>query len=213
MRIKSSDDYPLRRGSVIAFGALDERWELVDDSAPSVMAIPLQGGNPVLLDGDLLALPSGDDPRATIYRTSDGSWVLEQPNESVTPITNLQTFEVDGQGWRFCCVEDVRTTSLAANPMDMEVRHLQLSFFVSRERIVMTASWKSARPLHVVSSHRNPAVQITTARPQPGCRRQGLDRLPSAGEDPQVLPEQSEAGRKGPGAGSPAPRQQTHVQR
>lgn len=132
-RIKPSEDYPLRRGSTIAFGALDEKWELIDDSAPSVMAIPLHGGQPVLLDGDLLALPSGDDPRATIYRNSDGSWVLEQPNESLTPITNLQTFEVDGQAWRFCCVEDVRTTTLAANPLEMEVRHLQLSFFVSRD--------------------------------------------------------------------------------
>jgi hypothetical protein len=96
------------------------------------MAIPLNGGAPVFLDGDLLALPSGDDPRATIYRTSDGSWILEQPNDSVTPITNLQTFEVDGQPWRFCCVEDVRTTSLAQT-VELEVRHIQLSFFVSRD--------------------------------------------------------------------------------
>ena len=134
VRILHGLEHPMRAGSKIAFGKLaEEQWELVDASAPTVMAVPLDGGDPVLLDGELLALPSNDDPRATIYRNADGAWVLEQPDESTSPITNLQTFEVGGRSWRFSCSETVRNTSLATCPAVLEVRHLQLSFSVSRD--------------------------------------------------------------------------------
>jgi len=133
-RLKPGEECPLRIGSKMAFGKLvAEQWELVDDSAPRVMAVPLDGGHPVLLDGDLLALPSNDDPRVTIYRDAKGAWVLEQPSESILSIANLQTFEVDGRTWRFCCNEDIRTTSLAVAPAELEVRHLELAFSVSRD--------------------------------------------------------------------------------
>jgi hypothetical protein len=133
-RLKPGDEHPLRAGSKIAFGkALDEQWELADAAPPTVMAVPLDGGDPALLEGDLLALPSNDDPRATIYRSVEGTWVLEQPDDSTSPITHLQTFDVAGRVWRFSCSETIRTTSLAASPADLEVRHLQLSFAVSRD--------------------------------------------------------------------------------
>jgi hypothetical protein len=133
-RLRPGEEYPIRTGSKIAFGKLlEEQWELVDESSPRVMAVPVDGGDPVLLDGDLLALPSIDDPRVTIYRNGEGVWVLEQPDESITPITNLQVFEVAGRSWRFCCTENICTTSLAVAVADLEVRHLQLSFSVSRD--------------------------------------------------------------------------------
>jgi pSer/pThr/pTyr-binding forkhead associated (FHA) protein len=133
-RLKPGEECALRVGSRMAFGRIvTEPWELVDDSAPRVMAVPVAGGDPVFLDGDLLALPSNEDPRVTIYRDVKGAWVLEQPDESILPVTNLQTFEVDGHRWRFCCAADTRTTALAAALTEIEVRHLELSFAVSRD--------------------------------------------------------------------------------
>ncbi|MGD0674462.1 MAG: FHA domain-containing protein [Polyangiaceae bacterium] len=142
-RVKPAEDHPIRRGAVIAFGTPEERWEIVDDSAPCAMAVPLDGGEPVLQDGDLLALPSADDPRATIYRAPDGSWILEQPNESPLPVANLQTFELEGRSWRFCCVENVPKTSIADPFFEVEVWQVHLTFYVSRDeefvRLAMTA--------------------------------------------------------------------------
>jgi hypothetical protein len=133
-RLKPAEVYSVHLGAKMAFGKFAaEQWELVDESAPRIMATPIDGGDPVLLDGELLALPSNDDPRLTIYRNAEGTWVLEQPDESISPITNLQIFEVDGRPWRFCCTENIRTTSLAVAPAELEVRHLQLSFSVSRD--------------------------------------------------------------------------------
>lgn len=132
-RLKPGDDYAVRRGARIAFGKASEGlWELADVSPPPAMAVPLDGGEPVQLEGDLIALPSADDPRVTIYRDQEGVWVLEQA-ESSSPLANLQTFEVAGRGWRFCYAEDFRTTSLAPAPGDLEMRRLELAFCVSRD--------------------------------------------------------------------------------
>src|SRR5579883_1384883 len=45
VRLGSGDELPLRAGSKVAFGKLAaEQWELIDASPPSVMAVPLDGG-------------------------------------------------------------------------------------------------------------------------------------------------------------------------
>jgi hypothetical protein len=131
-RLRPGVEYVSRRGSIVAFGRSEQRWELIDDCPPEVMAVPLDGGDPVRVDGDLLALPSSEDPQVTIYRALDGTWTLEQP-EASNSITHLQTFEVNGKPWRLCCPENVCKTSLADQFMELEVRHLQLQFSVSRD--------------------------------------------------------------------------------
>jgi hypothetical protein len=134
VRLRPGEEHALQTGSQLAFGkASDEKWELTDASPPMVMAIPVKGGDPVVLDGDMIALPSADEPLATIYRAAEGGWVLEQADDSTTRITNLQTFEVAGRLWRFSCSESMRTTSVATTPLDVEIRHVHLSFAVSRD--------------------------------------------------------------------------------
>jgi FHA domain len=131
-RIKPAQEYPLRLGSRISFGKSDNEWEMVDVSMPRVMVVPLDAGEPIMMESDMLALPSSEDPRVTIYR-ADTLWVLEQPNEVISPIANLQTFEVAGRVWRFCYVDMVAKTSMAHGAVDVEVRHLQLVFSVSSD--------------------------------------------------------------------------------
>ncbi|MDP9150821.1 MAG: FHA domain-containing protein, partial [Myxococcota bacterium] len=77
-RMKTGDETLLSKGTRIAFGDVADEWELVDDSAPPVMAVPLDDGEPILMEGDLLALPSPEDPHATIYRRGQAGWCLEQ---------------------------------------------------------------------------------------------------------------------------------------
>jgi hypothetical protein len=141
-RIKAGEDHAVPPGSIIAFGKSEQQWELVDESAPDVMAFPLDGADPVLMEGELLALPSSEDPRITIYRGADG-WVLERPDESITPIAHSQTVEVDGRTWKFCCPDNISKTSLVALSPELEVRHLLLSFSVSRdeEHVQLQAAW------------------------------------------------------------------------
>jgi hypothetical protein len=133
--LKAGEEVILRRGSRIAFGRPGPEWELVDDAAPRAMIVPVDGGAPLLLEGDLLALPSNDDPRATLYR-ADGAWFLERPDDSVAPVANQQTFDVGGRVWRFCCAEDetmYNTTMREPAPIGTDVRQVALAFLVSSD--------------------------------------------------------------------------------
>jgi hypothetical protein len=115
VRITPGADYELNGGASIAFGKVFEQaWNLIDDRAPESMVVPVGGGDAVLIEGDLLALPSAEDPQVTIYRRLDGSWTLER-NDQINPITSMQTFDVGGQTYRFCASEGLGTTALATS--------------------------------------------------------------------------------------------------
>ena len=132
-RLRAGEERTIAVGSTLSFGRPEETWEVLDVSAPQVMAVPVDGGVPVVLEGDLLALPSADNPEATIFRSAEGTWTLEHLNDSTTPIANLQTFEVAGRIWRFCCDENIGTTLQPDTAAWLAVRHLQLTFAVSRD--------------------------------------------------------------------------------
>ena len=122
----------MRGGSRIAFGKLvEQEWQLADETPPAIMAVPLSGGDPVIMESELLALPGNDDPRVTIYRGNGGRWVLEGANAQVAPLENQQTFEAGGHVWRFCCTEDVGTTWMASADDHVDFRRVRLVFTVS----------------------------------------------------------------------------------
>jgi hypothetical protein len=133
-RLKPGEGYELQPGSRIAFGKIEEEeWEVCDASAPKVMAVPVDGGEPALMEEDLLPLPSSADPCATIYRNPDGAWMLEQTDDLAIPLVNMQTFEVGGRTWRFCATGTGRTTTLAVAQGDGEMRNAALEFLVSAD--------------------------------------------------------------------------------
>jgi hypothetical protein len=132
VRLNPGENHPLHRGARLDFGTQNQPWEFVDDAPPSVMAVPLGGGDPILLEGDFIGLPSGDDPRVTIYRGPEG-WLLEQ-SESVVALSHLQTFQVDSAVWRFCCPEGVhQTEAMGARVPLLELEDLELVFSVSSD--------------------------------------------------------------------------------
>lgn len=131
-QLKAGEDTPLQVGFRVAFGKSEQEWEFIDDLPPQAMVVPLGGGQPMLIENEMLALPSAEDPRVTIYATPEGGWVLEQP-ESIIQIANRQTFEVARQTFRFSCPDKASKTALADPMAELEVRHLHLLFSVSRD--------------------------------------------------------------------------------
>lgn len=123
--------HPLRRGSVIWFGNEQQEWVFEDDAPPRPMIAPLAGGDPTFLEGDLLGVPSADDPQATIYRGGDGRWTLERADASSMTLDNGSVFETGGLQWRFVCPDFIASTTTAHQPL--QVHELQLQFAVSRD--------------------------------------------------------------------------------
>jgi hypothetical protein len=133
-RLSVGEERPVAIGARLGFGkAVEQVWEFSDDSPPAVMAVPVEGGPPVLICGELLAVPSSDDPQVTIYRGTESPWMIERADHATTTITNMQTFNAGAATWRFCCPETLCETALATAQHDLEVRHLQLIFSVSRD--------------------------------------------------------------------------------
>ncbi len=121
----------LRSGAVIWFGNEQQEWVFEDDAPPRPMIAPLTGGDPTFLEGDLLGVPSADDPQATIYRGSDGRWILERADASSMTLDSGSVFETGGLHWRFVCPDFIASTTTAHQPL--QVHELRLQFGVSRD--------------------------------------------------------------------------------
>lgn len=132
-RLKRGEGSPIRKGATLAFGNQNERWELMDDSPPAAMMVPLNGGEPIYLEHDLLALPSAEDPQFTVYCGADGNWFVEGEGMS-SPITlqSRQQIDLGGNIWRFSAPEQIWQTSLSDDPA-WEIGAIRLRFTVSRD--------------------------------------------------------------------------------
>jgi hypothetical protein len=174
-RLEHGRPAPAPLGSKIAFGHPDEQWEVVDASAPQVMVVPIGGGEHVIVDGDLLALPSAEDPCATVYRGPAGIWILEQELDSAVPLSNLQVFSAGGRWWRFCCTENQQATSRFMDaPSAMVLRSLELSFDVSRDESFVKLGLRAGERTLDMGARACNYLLLTLARRRLADARDGL---------------------------------------
>jgi hypothetical protein len=162
VRINPGEESVTRLNARIAFGKEEEGWELVDESPPVAMAVPLDGGDPVLIDGDLLALPSSQQPWATIYRDAEGSWILEGPDGAAAPILNMQTLEIAGRLWTFTFPEDVRSTVMPDAEAELDDVHLHYS--VSRDEEHVQLEMRFGGRTHDLGARSRHYLLLTLAR-------------------------------------------------
>jgi hypothetical protein len=129
-RVASGRPYDLKRDDRLGFGHEHERWQLRDAGPPATMIIPLAGGDPLILEEQLLALPDATDPQVTLFHDPEGRWMLETA-EGVAPLQPSDTFDVAGRAYRFSCPDTVSlTATLMPTPSG---RRVKLLFSVSRD--------------------------------------------------------------------------------
>jgi hypothetical protein len=131
VQLPSREPERIKRGARVAFGQLDQQWELASDDPPHPMIISLTRAEPLLIDQELLALPSAEDPQATIFRGSDGIWTLERADEAVVRLENQSRFSVGGEAFRFSCPMLVQRTMTSEHACETGL--LQLVFSVSHD--------------------------------------------------------------------------------
>jgi hypothetical protein len=123
---------PVRLGCRIAFGSQSRVWNLIDDEAPSTMAIPAEGGEPIMACDGLLALPSQDDPSVTVYRDQTGAWVVDT-GRGLERATDQDLLEVRGKRFRLCVAQAVAETSPLEALVGRRAGDLCLRFRVSQD--------------------------------------------------------------------------------
>jgi hypothetical protein len=88
---------PLHRHARLSLGGGDP-WILADDRPVGTGARNDHTGEVVHSTTGMLALPSREDPRATIFRRADGQWMAELGKE-LREIADRDHLELDGVSW------------------------------------------------------------------------------------------------------------------
>jgi len=122
----------LERGDRISFGHGEEIWELVDAAGPELMVVSQDGRITLTADNAILAIPRADAPKASVYRSAQGSWVLERTDDLV-PLSDQQSFEVEGESWVFHSPEAVQQTTSVAGLEPPRIETVVLHFEVSSD--------------------------------------------------------------------------------
>jgi len=125
----------LSQGARISFGRPEQTWELMDDSGPGAVVTPLDGGEePIVIEHDILPLPSAEQPHATIFRRADGTWKVER-EDAVLTLVDGQVLDVLGRRWRFNCprVESRTTTIDWPHAAQLDLQLISLVFRVSAD--------------------------------------------------------------------------------
>jgi hypothetical protein len=128
----------LARSDGVAFGAQNNVWDLVDEAPPGPTAIPEDGGAAAPMTGEVIGIPSCENPTGLIYRNAQDEWRLEIAGEGDRPIAEGERFCVGGGWWRFACPGVALRTQ---RPRAGDVRRARLAFVVSRdeEHVELTA--------------------------------------------------------------------------
>lgn len=142
-RLDPGQDYHLARGDALAFGDPRRTWDVCDDDPPCVMVLGLSDGDTVTLRGDMLGIPSHEEPVATIYRGSDGVWRLERSDGPRTVLQNREIFEVAGRKWRFSCPEIISVTRQSTLVARIEDLRLHFSVSLDEEHVELRAECPS----------------------------------------------------------------------
>jgi len=96
-RLAAGERAPLRLNSRLAFGG-DDAWILTDDRPAGPGARNAATSEFAHSTSGILALPSVDDPRATIYQRADGQWLAEVGAE-VQRIADRAVLDLGGGRW------------------------------------------------------------------------------------------------------------------
>lgn len=90
---------PLKLGDLVAFGQTKEPWQLVCDAQPLPAIIPCDGGSPIPLGRQPVALPSEDEAAASLWLDQDGFIVFETPKQRLS-LTDSQVVTVGERTYR-----------------------------------------------------------------------------------------------------------------
>jgi len=127
VRLDVAQEWTLSLHAGLGFGSPAVAFRLVEDGPPLAMAVPLDGGEPVLVEHGLLFLPDADAPQICIYQ--DGArWVSDPADGSAVRDGGL--VDAGERAWRLHLPHAIAATA-AAPAVHLWLRDLTLRFRVT----------------------------------------------------------------------------------
>ena len=131
-RLSPGERRIIERGAHLTFGTQSEQYELIDTSAPRLLARASDGEVRVAEDG-LLSLPHEDAPEVTIYIDRFGRWIVETAEQHV-PLDESEPVLADGRWWQVFPPSDPRSTAAATQDAETSgCGPIALHIYVSRD--------------------------------------------------------------------------------
>ena len=130
-KLSAGEQAALVSGTELVFGVPDNRFQLVDDSPPRLMAIS-DTDEVRMDDGEILCLPTLEECEVSIFRGADDRWRLETDHE-VRVLVDQEIVVAGGLAWRICLPSLTAETRDAKADVEPAMAEIGLEFFVSRD--------------------------------------------------------------------------------
>lgn len=162
--LNATEGVPLQVGSKVSFGGALQTWIVLNIDEPSAMAVPLDGGVPVVATAGLLALPSAERPLVTVHCDSNGAWQADWEG-TISPVFDRQEIQVEEQRYRLCLPKIFALTK-PLHGFGKRVAELALLFKVSRdlEHIELEVSCVGAKQHLKARTHNEILLVLARAR-------------------------------------------------
>ncbi|MFO0762667.1 MAG: FHA domain-containing protein [Byssovorax sp.] len=131
--VPAGEGTPLKQGSVLQFGSSSERWELVDDSAPTVLARAVADGEPRAAEDGILALPDADAAEVTVSREAEQRWFVEGAGVVRHEAIDGEQVRAGGKLWQLMVPPRLPMAGTNEAGVVQPLSSLALRFAVSRD--------------------------------------------------------------------------------
>lgn len=168
--IAAGEPIAIDLGSRLAFGDLEEAWEVTEAEPPSVFATPRGGGELALGREGLLVLPSAERPELSVYRAAHGGWIAELDDGEQRPVEDGTALEAGGETWVVTLPDVIEGTPAYQTSPTLDT--IALRFQVSRDEEQVTISVVHRGRVTALEPHWHGYVLLTLAR----LRQEAADR-------------------------------------
>lgn len=159
VRLKPGQVGILSVGSRLQFGQQEDPWELIDADAPTLIARTDDGDTRGAVN-DLLALPTDDDPVATLYADEEGWWAETGPDRR--ELSSGDAIEVAGQTWT------IELPLVLANTIEDDVRptpaEVEIAFAVTSDEEVVDLEMQHGEKTLTLEPRAHHYMLLTLAR-------------------------------------------------
>lgn len=160
-QLAHAEQVTLSVGDTVSFGGAST-FRVQSVARPPIAAVPLSGASPEFEADGLIALPTRENPIATLFATQEG-WVMESCMGQAT-LRDGDVVTVDGEAWRFHCPLVVRPTEALGESTSASAAGIQLTFRVSSDEEHVAVIARQQNESHVLPDRACLYLLLTLAR-------------------------------------------------
>lgn len=158
VQLPAGESRRLIAGNELTFGQTTERWLLESDGPPRAAAVDVVSGKAMEASGELLILPSEEDPQVSIFPDSQGTWVCEAAwatDASLRPVQDLERIELNGRVYQLHLPDSVEGT-ISHKPVapTLETIELVIRHTGDEETVAVQVQWPTgSADLKIMNHH------------------------------------------------------------